>query len=503
MIELMVKKCFDEAQVYPLFTTDAKLWDIYLESFPEEYRQFHNCNACRRFIESVGTTAYVGSDGKLVSSCWNVEHPSSEYERGVNAMRRAVEKAKITGVFVSCVSGLGTPENYSIKHGFHFTHYHAVYKNINKSLIQTDFQVAAEKGEDYKNVMRALSDYPMYLVQKVVTILRSNALYRAEKVLGPAEWLLNLHEEIKGKHSRNNIVWKAVATAPAGFCHPKSSMIGTLLDDLAVGVPIDACKSRFDAKMDPLQYQRPQAAPKEGNIEAAEKLVENLGIRKSLDRRYARLEEVGLLWSPTIVEAKEGSVFGHLKKRTSDTILDGGKITFRKFERDVLPRAGRIEINAPGYGGNYVGMLTAEHPEAPPILQWDLENSRNPVSMFRYSSGSTASQWSLYAGWNEVTGICMDPSMWHDRYSTKNQRCIFVIKGCENTRDSGLALFPEILKAEFHGVRATIEAYSNSKHPSGKDEGTANGLLCSDNSPVSVRVYSDSVVTNYTIDRFE
>jgi hypothetical protein len=69
-------------------------------------------------------------------------------------------------------------------------------------------------------------------------------------------------------------------------------MIGTLLEDIHVGLPFDDFKAKFAAKMHPLQYQRPQAAPKVGAIAQAEKLVEQLGIVRSLKRRFARLDDL-------------------------------------------------------------------------------------------------------------------------------------------------------------------------------------------------------------------
>ena len=38
-----------------------------------------------------------------------------------------------------------------------------------------------------------------------------------------------------------------------------------------------------------------------------------------------------------------------------------------------------------------------------------------------------------------------------------------VIDGARDSRKPGLALFPEILKAEYHGIRAGMEAYSRSR----------------------------------------
>ncbi|MFK5282546.1 hypothetical protein ACI3PL_23585, partial [Lacticaseibacillus paracasei] len=51
----------------PLFTTDAEdLWGLYLGTFadPTE-RQYHNCHACRQFVERFGALATIGDDGMV------------------------------------------------------------------------------------------------------------------------------------------------------------------------------------------------------------------------------------------------------------------------------------------------------------------------------------------------------------------------------------------------------------------------------------------------------
>ena len=74
-------------------------------------------------------------------------------------------------------------------------------------------------------------------------------------------------------------------------------MIGTLLEDLATGMDFATVSARFAAKMHPLKYLRPQAAPRAGNIADAEKIVAKLGIARSLERRFARIDEIETLWT--------------------------------------------------------------------------------------------------------------------------------------------------------------------------------------------------------------
>jgi len=42
-------------------------------------------------------------------------------------------------------------------------------------------------------------------------------------------------------------------------------------------------------------------------------------------------------------------------------------------------------------------LVTAKHPEAPPILQWDSPDKRNPVSLYVYVNGSATADWNLRA----------------------------------------------------------------------------------------------------------
>ena len=42
---------------------------------------------------------------------------------------------------------------------------------------------------------------------------------------------------------RRNLFWLTVALAPAGWCHVKNTMIGSLVEDLADGLPFADRKS--------------------------------------------------------------------------------------------------------------------------------------------------------------------------------------------------------------------------------------------------------------------
>lgn len=506
-----------------LFTTDADLWPAYIESFPDgPERQHHTCTACRHFLRAYGGLATIGEHGEVSSAVWSAIDADPQHRAAVTAMAQVVRRAKITGVFLTSQPALGHATTGLWAHLALVMPHEKLYK---ATPLKTAGQATAEKREDHKNVMRALEEFRPELLAQVVDLLKSDALYRAEHVLGPAQWLLDLSRAVR-LGDRANVVWRAVATAPAGFCHPRSSMVGTLLEDLTSGLPFTAAAERFRAKMHPLQYQRPQAAPSAGNIARAEEVVAKLGIARSLERRYARLDEVEKLWEPARGRRDDAKfiapddalshapVFGHLTPKDAPEIVPAPHaptqaVTWAKFQRQ-LGNVVSMELLAPTRG-NYCALLTAVHDDAPPILQWDSAERRNPVSWYVYNGGSDARTWSIGTGvstWVKVTAITMQPSQWHGgAYPHHGESAIFLIDGCRDLRWNtvGAGLFPEILRADLREVRSTIEAHSGSAHPSGHEQASACGLrLQKDGGEVTVRVTSGSgAVFTYKIDRWE
>lgn len=294
-----------EKNLGPLFTTDADLWPVYLSAFPVQDRQSHNCYACRHFLKIYGGLANIDEHGNLTSALWNPEDEDQEYRGVFAALARAVSKSKVTGVFLSSDSLWGVPSTKQWMH-FHLRPPASIRYKVGRL---DAHQAMAEKKEDHGTVMRALAEFTVEQLDQALVLLKSDALYRAEKVIGPIQWLRDLRA---AEGNRNNLVWRAVATR-AGRVLPPAE--GSLLDDIASGMDFATVSERWKKKMHPLQYQRPQAPPSAGQIDAAEKLVEKLGIAPALKRRFARLEECEKIWTPRPVQEKpSGSVFGHLRE---------------------------------------------------------------------------------------------------------------------------------------------------------------------------------------------
>lgn len=252
---------------------------------------------------------------------------------------------------------------------------------------------------------------------------------------------------------------------------------------------------------------------KEYPLEAVEQAVTLLKT-DSLERRFARIEELQTIWKP-VEEVKtdgEGTgVFSHLKPKDKTGIqkmkLPVKTITWVKFFETVLPTANSIEYYVQGRD-NFSAILTAQNIDAPPIIQWDTEEKRNPFSWYVKSNLPFCSDWNVSSGYNKVTGICYQPNMWQDGFDHHGISVIFLIQNAKEIQKqsgNGNALFPEILKSELREVRSTIEAYSNSAEIFGFEEASACGIRLQCGIPwnAKVKVVSDMGEAEYILDRWD
>jgi hypothetical protein len=495
-----------------LFTTNAAdLFDLYLKNLPAE-QDVHTCTACRRFVETFGGLVSIGDDGHAASALWCSEDAPPFYRAAIKAMQSEVQRARVTGPFLSNEPRYGMPKTGAWTHFSVTPPRSALFKHG----LLSPGQAMAAKREDFRTVASALGDFTPPVLTEALRLLESESLARSERFVSPVRWMLDLHTAraaARDARVRDNILWRAIAAAPDGYCHPRASVVGTLLEDIASGLDFAEVKRRFDAKLHPLQYQRPQAAPAAGAIAAAEKVVEVLGIAPSLERRFARLDDIDALWVPDApkTSAPAGGVFGHLKpKDHASAPMAAGMppvtMTWEKFARTVLPGAVAMEVQVPAHG-NFIGMTTAVHADAPPILRWDREDDRNPVAWYVYHGGSPAAQWGLRGNTRaNVAALSLLPTMWGQTPAPHlGEGVIIVIEGALDTRNEGNCLFPETLRDELHGARAVIEAYSKraQREPPGGPAACGLDMRKGGQAGYVLRVTSATGKTDYRIDRWD
>lgn len=504
----------------PLFTTDVNpdlLWLTYLTNLPSD-RQHYNCNCCRRFIQKYGGLVTIEKNSLKPLLWTQTNSPQLEpqfFRAAIDRLWAEVRLAKVTGVFLSKERVWGTPESV-IAHGGQlttkWTHLCGYPQRAPyNSLLKTAEQQMAEHREEHRMLKEYLSSLDRKTLTTAQKILQQGALYRSEKAESIFQWLLTVATDAAGLcgDELDVYLWSVVAEAPVGYCHVKNTVLGTLLEDIESGMSLTAISERWKNKLNPLQYQRPTAAPTVGNVAAAEKIFDKLGLEKSLQRRYARLDEIPAevtIWRPAAaapVKVAKPGLFSELlpeSKKDEPLRFPADAMSWAKFARNVLPTTQKMLLRVPSVGSFY-GLLTAVDMDAPAIIQWDRPEKRNPFSWYFYNQGSLRSNWDLDST-AAVTAIFEAPSNWYTAKSHHGDKLFFALDGCKDNSNSSLCLFPEVLRSELREVRSTIESYSKTRRVERLPIGVegANGIS---GWPLTFDVTTAAGVQTITIDRLE
>lgn len=480
----------DNTKGKPVFETNIDhglMWKRYLSSYNNQ--QYHNCCACHSFLNRYAGLVTIDDKGRTTSALWNTDDVDNEHDAVMTSRMLALaETAKVSGVFLSNEAVLGRETEGGWRHLC--LHNPAVWKKTDP-LFDTPRQAAARLHEAHGGLVRSLHEFNLPTIEKALEILRSGELFRSERVLPQAEWFADLFAKCGGAKPNVNMVWLAVATAPPGFAHVRSRMLGTLLADIKSGCSFHAIKHNFNEKMDIDNYQRSKSAPKAGQIDAAEKAVEALGIAPSFARRYTDrmdiLVEGNVLWQtsevrprqPREVEKRTG-VFAELRPEpvtpgTASVIVPPRRMTWDKFNRDILPHTAQLEYRVP-LVGRFCSLTTAVDSKAPPILQWDMAEARNAVAWCFPNPPARAEEWNLEPGKTaKVLAIVNTPNMWnHDQPQRHHGEGVFLLlDGAKDTRNlPGGGLFVEHLRNDLKPYRSTIEAHMNKLTVQGADDPT-------------------------------
>ena len=95
-----------------MFQTDASnLFQTFLFHIPEYEKQIHNCRTCRRFFEAFGGLVTIDEHGGTKPVFWEADQVPEFYRPAVAAVAGYVERARVTGVFLSDERIWGWPEH--------------------------------------------------------------------------------------------------------------------------------------------------------------------------------------------------------------------------------------------------------------------------------------------------------------------------------------------------------------------------------------------------------
>jgi hypothetical protein len=189
-------------------------------------------------------------------------------------------------------------------------------------------------------------------IETVQDLIAQNSLYRGaekKKLVDAFSSMKCLFETIPVRE-HDLFAWQQVIGPNAWVCRMRNDVIGTLLVDLSEGIELETAVASFENKVSGTNYKRPTALITPKMRDAAKAKIEELGLMGSLDRRYARLEDVNItnvLFADRSAKTRmAGDVFDTVPtKGYADKSFDKvEEITIDKFISDVVPNASSLEV---------------------------------------------------------------------------------------------------------------------------------------------------------------
>lgn len=517
--------------------TGKSLFEHYLGLFPEDIRQQYRCKTCERWLNKYGQYVTV-DDGIVKSMAFDIDipaegEPHSNVYAFVQALNKVIGKCPIAGVVVD------NEKNYALKHSGKFNHFEGEIQCDNASLIfsyddEQRMGKEAQARENVRIVNAYINRWADPVVQKVAALFEHGELKHHTKFKRSFEQWHRLNKAwnaTKNNNIKNNLIWEAVDFNNMDLVHFGNTVVGGLLDNLADSSEAYAIKT-FRTQTEGVNYQRATEKPNEQQLEAAKKLVVEMGIESAFQRRFATLDDIQYwFWKASdVVEVEEEktSIFDGMKtqegttqKAETKTVIDGGAITFMAFANEVLPKVKRLGIRFPNANFsplNLTQYVAATDPESKPILRWDNEEKRNTVSTYVYNNGSRLGQWTEGSVSQEfvIAGITVNPNTWGNvamKYDIPVEGVTLLINGLKDNGNNSVALFAETLRHELRDIRRVVEEYSNT-HKLDDVEGRtgAAGLALVGNNTVElqqacgcftlVAYMEDGAVVTYTLSRY-
>jgi hypothetical protein len=354
------------------------LFTSYLLSFPEgtdpmfRVRTTHDCSCCKNFVRNMGGVVAIVNGRK--ESVWSVPNLPEPYATVAAAMDALVQQLPIKSVFRTKETRFGASHTYDSDNR-RWDHFHAevatrhrcARPDEERGSINTTAQV----------LRRGLDTLGDDTFQTVLDLIDSNALYRGSEHRRAVQEFQSLQRAYRASGDGSLHVWSNVGNPVARF---RNTVIGTLIQDLSDGVDLERAVRGFEQKVAPTNYKRTTALITPAMVTKAVEKLRELDLERSIERRFARLEDV----SVNDVLFVDNSVQAQMRDGLTSLLMEAvgsappkntsgvTGIPVAEFVSSVLAKARRVELLLKNqHLGNFVSVTAPVHVDAGRLFRWN------------------------------------------------------------------------------------------------------------------------------------
>jgi hypothetical protein len=374
-----------------LFVVDLDidvLWNLYLDSFPEgtneiyRERREYDCSCCRQFVKAFGNVVAL-EDNKIVT-IWDFQTGDTTFQPVIDALAAYIKTLPVTDVFVTKEKHIGVDKNQEQLESGEVLTWNHFRVDIKKKHISTSTKscdsVKSTLRSNAQVFKRSMTEISRESVDTVLDLISQKSLYKGEEWKKALNTFLRVHVEFNSvdESVKANYAWtKSLEVGPA-IGKIKNHSIGVLLMDITNGMDLNDAVKRYEKIVAPSNYKRPKAIFTKKMIEQAKKKIEELGLTKSLSRRFATIEDITvnniLFANKDALKDMGEDVFDELSKEAT-----GGKKKFDKLEevtidhfiKEILPRTTSMEVLLENrLSSNLVSLIAPKETDSKSMMKW-------------------------------------------------------------------------------------------------------------------------------------
>ena len=366
-------ECYRVAPPEDIFTN-------YLLAFPAgtdpmfRQRTQHDCSCCKQFVRGFGTLVALGINGLM--TIWdNWENLPEPYATVSRHMSQLIKQQPIQSLFRTKEHGYGAEKSTELRDGNTHVWNHFWGKTERKFRCDNVDSVVGEHKIQREMLKTMMESFTLEAFNTVLELIKEDALYRGAEHRTSTVAARDLKKAYDAARNKEFWLWEHANNPIARY---KNTVIGTLINDLSTGVPVEDAVKMFESKVAPANYKRPKAIVTQKMIENAFTEIEKLGIESALVRRHANITDMNVndvLFVDNSVKSKmRGSLKDQLLAEVPQQVrkLASLDLDIEKFVSEVLPNVESMEVKFEGKNISKLMSITAPvHEEVESIFKWD------------------------------------------------------------------------------------------------------------------------------------
>lgn len=376
--------------LFQVNTDKDLLYAYYLDSFPDgtneifRKRREYDCSCCRQFIRAVGDVVSI-CNGK-VNTIWDVSCGDTDTDAVCNAMSEYIKGHIVASVFVSKDKKVGTDFNYELidNKSHKWTHFFLTLDDCLVDKSNRSIEEIQGRYRDNRNVFkRSLDEITIESVDTILDLISSNSLYKGK------EWEYTLktfkkyktdYEKLITDSEKELYAWEHSCTLEPAVAKIRNHSIGTLLVNISNNMDLDTAVRKYEQIVAPANYKRPKAIYTKKMLDAAKKMLTDMGYIDSLKRRFATLDDItvnNILFSNKDVAKRiigSDDIFGQMENEVNlnpKRFSRVEEISVSDFVENILPNAKEISVFVENkHARNFVSLTAPVNHNSKSMFKW-------------------------------------------------------------------------------------------------------------------------------------